>query len=155
MPTLVLETRIDAPVERVFDLARDVERHTETMGHGERAVGGTTSGLLELGDVVTWRARHVGVSLELTVEVTELEAPTFFRDEQVDGPFASLTHDHHFERIDGDGTLARDEFEFASPLGPLGSVVDRLVLERYLRRLLESRNRALRSIAERQPNGSG
>lgn len=149
MPTLVLETELDAPVERTFDLARDVDRHTETMGHGERAVAGTTDGLLERGDVVTWRARHFGVPLELTVELTELDAPTYFRDEQVDGPFASMTHDHRFERLGGDRTLMVDEFRFASPFGPLGTLADRLVLARYLQRLLESRNRELRSIAER------
>jgi len=54
MPTLSLETLINAPRERVFDLARDVDRHTETMGHSEEAVAGTTSGYLEEGDTVTW-----------------------------------------------------------------------------------------------------
>lgn len=148
MPTIVLETEIGAPIRRAFDLARDVDCHTETMGHGERAVGGTTSGLLAEGDVVTWKARHFGVPLTLTVELTEVDAPTYFRDEQVDGPFAALTHEHSFERLPGDRTLMRDEFRFSSPLGPLGTVVDRLVLERYLRRLLTSRNRALAALAE-------
>jgi hypothetical protein len=55
MPTIVVETRIAAPVERCFDLARDVDVHLRTAAStGERAVGGKTSGLLELGDVVTF-----------------------------------------------------------------------------------------------------
>lgn len=142
MPTIFLETRIDAPVQRVFDLARDVERHTETMGHDERAVGGTTTGRLELGDVVTWRARHFGCTLDLTVEITAMEPPLYFRDEQIDGPFAALVHEHRFEPVDG-GTRMVDGFRFASPFGPLGALVDQLVLKRYLRRLLRRRNRQL------------
>ncbi|MFC7165286.1 SRPBCC family protein [Halospeciosus flavus] len=150
MSTLVLETLIDAPVERVFDLARNVERHTETMGHSERAIAGTTSGHLEEGDVVTWRATHFGIPLELTVEITEVDAPEYFRDEQVDGPFAEMVHEHYFERISANRTRMTDEFQFSSPVGILGTVVDTLVLRRYLRALLEGRNRELESIAERQ-----
>ena len=148
MPTIVLETRVDAPRERVFDLARSVDRHVETMGHEERAIAGTTSGHLEAGDTVTWRARHFGVSMDLTVEITAMDPPRSFRDEQVSGPFATLVHEHRFEALDDDRTLMRDEFHFTSPAGPLGMLVDKLVLRRYLRRLLESRNRSLRSIAE-------
>jgi hypothetical protein len=36
-----------------------------------------------------------------------------------------------------------DRIEFRSPLGPLGRVVDRLVLRRYMTALIERRNRWL------------
>jgi ligand-binding SRPBCC domain-containing protein len=150
MPTIRMETRVDADRQRLFDLARSVDTHTETTGNDERAVAGTTSGLLEAGDTVTWRDRHFGIPMELTVAITEMDAPEHFRDELVDGPFAELVHDHHFERVDGH-TVMRDEFVFASPAGPLGTAVDRLVLEQYLRNLIASRNRELKAIAE---NGS-
>ena len=62
MPTIRIATSIDAPPERCFDLARDVGAHVRsTAGTGERAVGGVTIGLLELGDEVTWEARR-GIS---------------------------------------------------------------------------------------------
>ncbi|WP_410765068.1 SRPBCC family protein [Haloferax sp. DFSO60] len=150
MPTIVLETHIDAPIERVFDLARNVERHTETMGHGERAVAGTTSGHLENGDVVTWRATHFGIPMELTVEITEMESPVYFQDREIDGPFRELTHDHYFEQLAPNSTRMRDEFQFTSPVGPLGWVVDTLVLTRYMRNLIERRNQELKAIAEGQ-----
>lgn len=150
MPTIRLETRVDADRQRVFDLARSVDHHTETTGNDERAVGGTTSGLLAAGDTVTWQDWHFGIPMRLTVAITELDAPGHFRDEQVEGPFAELVHDHHFERVDGH-TVMRDEFTFSSPVGPLGAAVDRLVLERYLRNLVASRNRELKAIAEAAP----
>jgi hypothetical protein len=53
-----LETDIAAPTERVFDLARDIDVHQQSMAAiGERAVGGRTSGLIEAGESVTFRAR--------------------------------------------------------------------------------------------------
>ena len=45
MPTIQLETWIDAPVARVFDLARDLDVHSRTVAHTrERAVGAKTTG---------------------------------------------------------------------------------------------------------------
>lgn len=150
MPTLVLETVVEAPPERVFDLARSVECHTEPIGGDERTIDGTAEDRLELGDVVTRRGRHFGLPVELTVQVTQLETPRHFRDKQVDGPFERLVHDHYFERTPTGGTLVRDELRFDSPLGPLGTAVDAVVLENYLRSLLEDRNAALKASAERQ-----
>src|SRR4051812_35969171 len=97
MPTIRIETSIDAPPERCFDLARDVAAHVRsTEGTGERAVGGVTRGLLELGDEVTWEARHLGVRQRLTVRISRLERPRVFEDVLVRGAFASLHHIHEF-----------------------------------------------------------
>ena len=41
-----------------------------------------------------------------------------------------------------------DAWQHVAPFGALGRLVDRLVLERYMRRLLETRNRALKAEAE-------
>lgn len=147
MPTLELERTVDAPPARVFDLARSVDCHVETVGHDGRAVDGVTEGLLAEDDRVTWRARHFGVPLRMTVEVTELDRPHHFRDEQVSGPFAALVHDHRFEPVEG-GTRMREEFRFRSPAGPVGRLVDAAVLRRYLRGLLDRRTCRLATIAE-------
>jgi ligand-binding SRPBCC domain-containing protein len=139
-----LETPIDAPPERCFDLSRSIELHLEAAAStGERAVGGVTSGLLGAGDTVTWEARHLGRWWRLTVRIATYDRPRFFRDEQVHGPFRRLVHDHLFEPADG-GTLMRDVFEFSSGL-PL---LDRVVLAPHLRRFLVRRNELIRRRAE-------
>lgn len=148
MARIRLTTEIDAPPERVFDLARSVDHHTESMNAtGETAVDGVTSGLLSDGDRVTWRACHFGIPFELTVEITSFDRATHFRDAMIDGPFAEQIHDHYFEPANT-GTRMIDEFRFASPFGAVGTVVDSLYLERYLRELLLARNRHLRHVAE-------
>jgi hypothetical protein len=42
----------------------------------------------------------------------------------------------------------RDRFEFESPFGILGNVVDWLVLTSYMRRFLDRRNEVLKRLAE-------
>jgi ligand-binding SRPBCC domain-containing protein len=143
VPRIVLETRIPAPAQRCFDLSLSVDAHTASMARsGERIVSGVRSGAMALGDTVTWRARHFGVRFTMTSQITELAGPTRFVDEQVSGPFRRWWHEHVFEERDGT-TLMTDTVEFASPLGPVGGLVDRLVLTRYLTRLLTERNRWL------------
>jgi ligand-binding SRPBCC domain-containing protein len=150
MPVIELATFIRATPERVFDLSRDVDAHVASaVGTGERVVGGKTTGLLELGDEVTWEAVHFGVRQRLTSRITRFDRPRSFRDSMVRGAFARFDHDHVFEAERG-GTIARDVFDFTSPLGLLGRIVDRVVLERHMRRFLEGRMSILKKIAERE-----
>jgi ligand-binding SRPBCC domain-containing protein len=144
-----LTTDIRAPREVCFDLARDLDLHLRSMAHSrEQAVAGRTTGLIGMGEEVTWRARHFGMRHHHTSRITAFERPSYFRDSMVNGRFRTFEHDHIFEAIDG-CTRMRDILIFESPLGLLGRCVDRLVLAPYLTRLLEERNRVIRSEAER------
>jgi ligand-binding SRPBCC domain-containing protein len=148
MPTIRIETWIAAPKETCFDLARSVEAHTaSTSKTGERAVAGITTGLMGLGDSVTWEARHFGITQRLTAKITRFERPQFFEDQMVKGAFASFTHVHQFSDSRG-GTLMIDTFAYRAPLGFLGRVVDIIVLERYMRRFLVERAKYLKDAAE-------
>jgi ligand-binding SRPBCC domain-containing protein len=148
MPTIRVETRIEAPVERCFDLARDVEVHRRSLARtGERAVGGVTTGLLGPGDTVTWEGRHFGVRQRLTARIAAFERPHRFVDEQVSGAFKGFTHVHEFLPLPG-GTLMVDTFRYTSPLGWFGVLADRLFLERYMRRFLAERAAHLKRAAE-------
>ena len=143
-----IETRIDAPIERCFDFARNVDLHTaSTARTSERAVAGVTHGLMGAGDVVTWEAVHFGVRQRLTSRITRFEPPHLFVDEMVRGAFASFTHTHEF-RQEGDVTLMVDTFRYVSPLGILGVLADKLFLERYMTRFLKERAEFLKDAAE-------
>jgi AcrR family transcriptional regulator len=57
-------TFIAAPIDRVFDLSRSVEVHLLANVHGNEqalATGEITTGLVDLGQQVTWRAKHFRV----------------------------------------------------------------------------------------------
>jgi ligand-binding SRPBCC domain-containing protein len=148
MPVIRLKTKIRAPIERCFDVARSIDVHAAGASKNrERAIAGVTSGLIGPGETVTWEAVHFGIKQRLTSRITRFERPQLFIDEMVRGAFHSFRHVHEFKSITG-GTLMVDEFSYVSPLGPLGRIADRLFLERYMRGLLLERAAYLKHVAE-------
>lgn len=148
MPIIELETRINAPIEVVFDLSRSIDLHVKSTAHtNERAIAGRTSGLIGPGEEVTWEATHFRVRQRLTSRITQFDRPRYFRDSMVEGAFRSFDHDHIFESVDS-GTLMKDVFDYSSPFGLLGRLADAMFLKRYMTRLLRIRNALIKSVAE-------
>ena len=58
-----------------------------------------------------------------------------------------MQHDYRFEGRDGK-TVVFDRFEFQSPLGILGRIVDQLFLAGYMRGFIVKRNAWLKLTAE-------
>ena len=84
-------TLIDAPIDRVFDLSRSIEVHLLANVHENEqalAVGGLTTGLVGLGEQVTWRAKHFGLWHNLTSKATVVEPPTYLQVTMVKGVFS-------------------------------------------------------------------
>ena len=148
MPTIRLETSIAASPERCFDLSLSVDVHRHSVAHShERPIAGVTSGVLKLGDTVTWEAVHFGIKQQLTSKITAYERPYRFTDEMIQGAFQAMTHIHEFVP-QSPGTLMIDLFTFRAPLGILGRLAEVLILTRYMRGLLLARNRYLKQVAE-------
>ncbi len=148
MPTIHLTTFMAAPVNVVFDLSRHIGVHKESMArHKEEAVAGIRFGLIEKDETVTWRARHLFKSRLMRSKITEMKKPDMFIDEQVQGDFKMMKHEHHFKPCEN-GTIVIDLFYFESPYGILGEWFNSLYFTRYLKRLLEQRNTTIKKIAE-------
>lgn len=150
MVTVTTEIVINAPIERCFDMARDIGVHTQTVWKHtkERAVAGVTSGCISGGDTVTFEATHLGVRQRLTSKIVQFDEPYLFVDEMKKGAFKRLKHIHQFEETSS-GTIMRDTLHFEAPLGPLGWIAEQLVLKTYMRKFLEHRNLQLKSMIER------
>lgn len=149
MPKIIHETYMEAPIVKCFDLARSVETHIETTSNtNEKAVAGVTTGLLQLGDSVTWEAIHFGVKLKLTAKIVAMDAPQTFKDVMVRGAFHSFTHIHIFTESK-EGTLMKDIFTYRAPFGVLGKIADYLFLEKYMENFIVSRASELKKIAEK------
>jgi len=147
MVSIELVTRIAAPVERCFDLARSIDLHmASTDFTGERAVSGTTSGLIGFDQQVTWRGRHFGFKFRHTSRIGVYDRPRHFQDSMVQGAFKSFCHDHYFESV-SDETLMKDSMQFEAPLGFLGRMVEGL-LDSHMRSLLRRRNDCIKRVAE-------
>lgn len=149
MPVIELETVIKSSnIEIVFDLIRSIDLHqVSTKRTNEKAISGRTSGLIELGETVTWRARHLGFYQELTSIITDFDRPIFFADEMHKGIFKGFRHEHHLRR-ENDSVIIKDIFEYNAPLGWLGKIADVLFLKKYMRRFLLQRNQVIKEFAE-------
>ena len=148
MSTIYLETLINASVQKVFNLSRDIDLHQRsTAKTNEKAIAGRISGLIELGETVTWRAKHLVFYQTLTTKIIEMESPKMFTDMMMNGAFKSMKHTHLFIEKNGK-TMMIDHFEFESPMGIVGKFFDIIFLKNYLRNFLLDRNRMIRETAE-------
>ena len=133
--------------QAAFDLSLNIDAHLGSMAaSGEHVVAGVAEGIIGHGEFVTWQARHFGVTWTMTSEITEWDRPHRFVDEQVHGPFRSFWHEHVFTPVDR-GTQLRDRVRFEAPLGVLGRLAERMVLRRYMPRLIDVRNEFLVAAA--------
>lgn len=149
MTELVLLTSIKAPIQVVFDCSRSIDIHQlSTAKTNEKAIAGRTSGLCELGDEVTWRAKHFGIYQTLSSKITKLKAPFYFQDCMVKGAFSFIKHDHFFEEKDG-LTEMKDVFSYGVPYGIFGKLFDKFILKKYMAALLTERNRVIKGVAEK------
>lgn len=148
MPTIIKTLTINAPIQRCFDLARSIDLHQYTSAKtGEKAIAGTTSGLINKGETVTWKAKHFGIIQTLTSEISEMKSPIMFEDRMLKGAFKSIRHKHLFEVKEGQ-TIMTDIFEFESPFGFFGKLFNRLVITNYMNKFLEERNQTIKKVAE-------
>ena len=148
MPSIHLTTFIAAPVNLVFDLARSIDLHKASMeASKERAVAGTTSGLINENETVTWEAKHFFKLRQLTSKITSMKSPDSFVDEMIKGDFKSYRHEHHFKVIEN-GTIMIDLIEFETPYGSLGRLVNRFYMIAYMEKLIKERNNTIKEYAE-------
>ena len=148
MPLIEIKTLINSDIQTCFDLSRDIDFHKASLEHSnEKAIDGKTSGLIELGQWVTWEAKHFGFTQQLTSKITQFDAPNYFVDEMVFGAFKSFRHEHIFQ-TENDATVMIDKFHFKSPFGILGKLANVLFLKRYMTNLLTRRNNFLKTKAE-------
>ena len=138
---------IAAPPQRVFDAVRDMDLHQQSVKHtGERAIGGVTSGLIGLGEHVTFESRMLLFKIRATFRIMKCDAPHELVDVMVDGMLPKFEHTHLFEPT-ATGTRMRDVIVFSLPwgiVGRLGGVFARW----YLRRLIRIRARFLKAHCE-------
>jgi ligand-binding SRPBCC domain-containing protein len=110
---------------------------------------GRTAGLLELGDLLTFEGRHLGVRQRITVRITEMDPPRRYVDEGVRTALRGLHHVHEFVS-EGGVTVMRDVVSWRSPFGFLGRIADALFVTRHMRWFVTEKQRRLKAMLERR-----
>ena len=148
MTTINLITKINAPKQIVFDLARNIDVHQNSASKtNEKAIAGTTSGLINLNETVTWRGKHFGIYLKHTSKITAMDFHDYFADEMIKGKFKSFKHEHSFIEKNGK-TVMIDNLMYETPFGIFGKLFDKLILKKYMTNFLLQRNSILKMLSE-------
>ena len=148
MTKIQITTSINAPIETVFNLSRNIDIHLlSTHQTNEKAIDGRTSGLIELNETVTWRGKHFGFYLKHKSIIPEMDFPVYFVGEMLVGCFKSFRHEHLFKFEDGQ-TIMTDEIFYETPFGIFGKLFDTIILESYMTSFIKKRNQIIKDLAE-------
>ncbi|MBI39482.1 MAG: cell division inhibitor [Leptospiraceae bacterium] len=95
------------------------------------------------GMIITYRVRPFGwIPVKWVTEITHVDGPHFFVDEQRFGPFR-LWHHKHFFRETEHGLLCRDLVHYALPFGLPGRLLHPFLIRPRLERIFNFRKKVL------------
>jgi len=137
---------IPRPLEAVFDFFEHPENLAlitpPWLGLRLRTPGPLT---MRAGLVIDYHVRVLGWKTRWRSLIAEYDPPYGFRDVQVIGPYRRWDHRHRFRREKG-GTAIEDLVAYEPPLGPLGGVLDALVIRRQLGAIFEYRRQRIEAL---------
>lgn len=106
------------------------------------------------GQIISYKIKILGgLRVNWVTEITHVDAPHYFVDEQRFGPYAMWHHQHSFTEIDG-GVEMTDEVNYAIPLGLLGRLAHWLFVERQVNAIFDHRRSVLKAYFEKEKEGS-
>ncbi|MDE2968191.1 MAG: SRPBCC family protein [Chloroflexota bacterium] len=100
------------------------------------------------GLIITYRLTPLPIlplRVSWATEIAQVEAPYYFADDQVAGPYALWHHEHRFAEVEG-GVLASDLVHWSLPLDPISSPVAGLAVMPQLRHIFRFRARKLEEL---------
>ena len=148
MVSIHLTTFIEAPMQRVYDLARHFSVLKGSLtGTPVQVSSGSGTYLLQRGDSLTFQSRNLGRTRTLTARITEMDGKTIFTEEQVKGDLKSYRHAHHFKPAQN-GTIMIDMIECEGPRDFFGSLAGTNALKRYVEEVTGKRIASIRQYAE-------
>lgn len=86
-----------------------------------------------------------GIKMNWTTEITYVDAPNYFVDEQRVGPYSIWHHEHHFKEIQG-GVEMLDRVNYKVPLGILGKLAHPLIVKPKLEDIFDFRIQRVEEI---------
>ncbi len=96
---------------------------------------------------ITYRVRPLfDIAVTWVTEITQVQAPDYFCDEQRVGPYRIWHHEHFFEPLPDGRTRVRDLIHYAPPFGPLGELARPYLVAPKLARIFEFRRQAVAKL---------
>jgi ligand-binding SRPBCC domain-containing protein len=142
--TLIREQRLPGTPDEVFPFFADAA-NLEAITPPWLRFRIFTRGPIEMREaaLIEYRLRLRGIPIRWRTRIDDWQPGVRFVDRQVSGPYALWHHTHEFAPDGPRHTLMRDTVRYALPLGPLGDLAHRLVVERDLARIFDFRAEAI------------
>ena len=106
------------------------------------------------GQLIEYRVSPMwGIPLYWMTEITHVVEGCYFIDEQRFGPYALWHHQHHFRVVEG-GVEMTDLVHYKVPLGPIGTIADRLFVRKKLESIFDYRYRRVEELFSQGADGS-
>jgi ligand-binding SRPBCC domain-containing protein len=97
---------------------------------------------MHAGLIITYRVTPIlGIGVDWVTEITHLDAPHYFVDEQRLGPYRFWHHQHHFRAI-ASGVEISDIVHYAPPT-PAAPLIDRWLVGPRVRSIFDHRRKIL------------
>jgi ligand-binding SRPBCC domain-containing protein len=91
------------------------------------------------GQIIRYKVKALPlISVTWVTEITHVDEPNYFVDDQRVGPFAMWHHQHSFKEVEN-GVEMTDEVTYAIPLGPLGTLAHWMFVKRDLNAIFNHR----------------
>ena len=93
--------------------------------------------------IITYKVSPVfNIPLTWVTEITQVNKPYFFVDEQRSGPYAIWHHEHHFEDVEN-GVMMTDKLFYKVPMGRFGKLLDNIFIQKKVHGIFKFRNEFL------------
>ncbi len=92
---------------------------------------------------ITYKVKPLlGIPMTWVTEITQVREQAFFVDEQRLGPYRIWHHQHHFKAVKG-GVEMIDIVDYRLPLGPIGVLLQKIMVGKMLTNIFEYRKKRL------------
>lgn len=98
------------------------------------------------GMIIRYRVKPLlSIPLIWVTEITHVREGEYFVDEQRSGPYTLWHHQHLLEEAEG-GILMTDIVHYEIPLGPLGDLMNVLMIRKKLKEIFDFRYKKMEEI---------
>ena len=95
------------------------------------------------GMIITYNLKPLlGITQTWVTEITQVNHPDFFIDEQRFGPYNMWHHEHRISEGDGE-VVMEDEIHYVIPFGYLGRIANSLIVKNELKKIFKFRQNVI------------
>ncbi len=139
---------IDRPLEEIWDFIsspNNLKKITPDEMGFEITSENIPSKMYE-GMIISYQVTPLfGIKTTWVTEITQLKEHRYFVDEQRVGPY-KMWHHQHWVEATPTGTLMTDIVSYQPPLGFLGSIANKLIINRKLNEIFDYRTKVMEEL---------